>query len=213
MKRTVLTALTLSMLIPVAAASAQSCLGLPGLVRRPTNLLVNADFTDGAKSFGARLGFGTSIAFGGVGASLRTYDNISGTGFGVGVDGGLSLVGGPTQNILFCPIASLSYGKPPSYFDYSTTEASLGLAAGATLKTSPGLDLIPFGSLSAVFDRFNFDNARGRSTSDNYAQLGLGLGFQLNQGLVLRPAFSTAIGRDGSKPVWSVGIGFPLGTR
>lgn len=212
MKRSVVTALIVSFAIPAASAGAQSCLGLPSLVRRPSNVLVNADFTNGAKSFGARYGFGSSIGFGGLGASLRTYDNVSGTGFGIGADGGLSLVGGPSQNILFCPIASLSYGKLPS--DYgSTTEGTVGLAAGATVKTSPGLDLIPFGSLSAVFDRYNYDNSNGRSSTDNYAVLGLGLGFQLAQGMVIRPAFSTALGRNGSDPVWSVGLAFPLGGR
>ncbi|MEO7963292.1 MAG: hypothetical protein ABIT38_05210, partial [Gemmatimonadaceae bacterium] len=185
------------------------------LVSRPTNLLVSADFTNGAKGLGGRVGFGSSIAFGGVGASVRNYDNSGGTGFGIGVDGGLSLVGGPTKNILFCPIASLSYGKPPSQFNYSTTEGSVGLAAGATLKTSPGLDVVPFGSLSAVFDRYSFDNNASThgSSSDNYALLTLGLGFQLAQGIMIRPTFASALGRTGSDPIYSIGIAFPLGHR
>ena len=215
MKRTVLTALALSLIVPVASASAQACLGLPGLVTRSSNLLINADFTDGAKSLGGRLGFGTSIAFGGVGASVRDYDNVDGTGFGIGVDGGLSLVGGSTQNVLFCPIAGLSYEKLPSDLDFSTTQGRIGLAAGASLKATPGLDLIPFGSLSAVFDRYSFDDDATNSGSDNdtYGLLSLGLGFQFAQGLIFRPAISAALGRDGSDPVYSIGLALPLGRR
>ena len=215
MKKSVLAALAITLLVPVASAGAQACMGLPSLATRPMNAGVNAQFTDGAKTFGARLGFGSTIAFGGIGANLQSYDDVDGTGFGVGVDGGLSILGGTERNIVFCPMATLGYTKLPSDLDFSTTDGTLGIAIGSTLNVSPGLALVPFASLAGGFTRYNFgDDVTGDpEDSDSYGLFGGGLGLQLPAGLIIRPSFTIPFGISGSEAVYGIGIAFPLGTR
>ena len=215
MKKSFLAAIAISLLVPLASARAQACMGLPSLETRPMNAGINAQFTDGAKTFGGRLGFGSSIAFGGIGANIQSYDDVDGTGFGVGVDGGLSLLGGTNRTVVFCPVASLGYTKLPSDLDYSTVDGTIGIALGTTLSAAPGFSLIPFASVSGAFTRFNFDDdfAGDDEDSESYGLLGGGLGLQLAGGLIIRPSVTIPFGLSGSDPVWGIGVAFPLGTR
>lgn len=215
MKRSFLAAAAISFVVPLAAARAQACIGLPSLETRPMNAHINAQLGDEKKTFGARLGFGSSIAFGGVSANINSYDHVDGTGFGLGFDGGLSLLAGENRTVVVCPLASLGYSKRPSDLDFSTVDGTLGVAIGTRLSGAPGLSLVPFASLAGGFTRFNFgsDVPGDPEDTDSYGLLGGGIGLQLVGGLIIRPSVTIPFGLSGADPVWGIGVAFPLGKR
>src|SRR5688572_3161669 len=85
--------------------AAQACLAMPALASHPVNLGIGAQFADGAKSYGARLGFGSPTMFGGVSAALNDYDDLDEGSTTLGFDGGLSFPVGVSRRAAMCPIA------------------------------------------------------------------------------------------------------------
>ena len=199
-------------------ADAQSCLGLGSLTAQPANATFTALFTDGAKAFDARVGFGSSIAFGGVSAQLSDYDNVGGTGKTIAVDGGLSFVTGEKRNVSVCPIASLGHTSLPdggsSSYSSSTTDGTAGLAIGARVGTASSVALIPFASLQAAYSRLSIDTpAANASSTDSYGLLSGGVSFVLSPTLLVRPLVQIPLGLDGSNPSYGIGISLGFGKR
>ncbi len=221
MKRSAIVALATTALLTSLAsrADAQACLGLNSLSVQPANATFTAIFTDGAKALDARVGFGSSIAFGGVSAQLQDYDNIDGTGKTIGVDGGLSFITGAKKNVTFCPIASLGYTSLPdggvSGYSANTTDGAAGVALGARLGTQSSVALIPFASLQAVYSRISIDTPGNGSGSDNdtYGLLSGGVSFVLTPNVLLRPVVTIPLGLDGSDPSYGIGVSFGFGKR
>lgn len=211
MQSRLLVALGALALLPLSSAAAQSCIGLPSLAVRPTNLLVDAQFGDGYNAYGARFGFGSAIAFGGVSGQLQDHDNTDGTGKAVGIDAGLSLLVGDRQTVALCPVGSLSYQSNPN--DSNQTAGTAGVAIGGTLGTDAGISLIPFASISAVYSRLNGDSPGVRDQTDTFGLLGGGLGLAFNNNIVVRPTVSVPFGIDNRDPVYGIGVAFTFGRR
>jgi hypothetical protein len=206
--------------MPVSLAHAQACLGLTSLSARPMNLTASAEFTEGAKSFSGRFGFGSSIAFGGITGQIVDYDDVDGTGKGIGADGGLTFLTGAQQNVAVCPVASLSYFQNPDYeignvsFGSNATSGSAGIALGATLNAGATMKLIPFGVLQGVYSRLSVDTDLGSdSDTDTYGMLTGGLSFVINDGFLIRPIINVPLGLDDSDPTYGIGISFAFGNR
>jgi hypothetical protein len=204
--------------LPVSSAQGQACIGLASLATRPMNLLVSAEFTDGAKAFTGRFGFGSSIAFGGIRGSIVDYDDIDGTAKVIGADGGLSFITGAQRNISFCPIVGLSYTNYPDIeilgnsYGSSSTDGEAGIALGATLDAGT-MSLIPFGSLRGVYSRFDVDVPNSDSESDTYGILSAGLSFVLSDAFLIRPIINIPLGLEGSDPSYGVGVSIGFGSR
>ena len=216
MTRHSLAALGTLILLPFLPAHAQACLGLTSLATHPTNLTASVEFTDGAKSFSARFGFGSSIAFGGLSGQIIDYDDFDGTSKGIGVDGGLSFLSGAQRNVTFCPVASLSYTSHPDLgiADFSSTDGSAGLALGATLNAGATMKVIPFGVLQGVYSRFSYDSdVASGSDSDTYGILSAGLSFVLTDAFLVRPIANFPLGLEGADPTYGVGVSFAFGRR
>lgn len=209
-----------ALLLPLAGAQAQACLGLSSLVTNPTNLTVGALFTDGAKALDARFGLGSSIAFGGVSAQLRDYDDVDGTGKGIAIDGGLSYMVGAQKNVAVCPVGTLGYVNYPDIevlgdsYGSSETYGTAGVAIGAELGTSSSMKLIPFAALQAAYSRFTVDIAGGtESDSETFGLLSGGLSFVLTPTVLLRPHISLPFGVENADPTYGVAISFAFGRR
>jgi hypothetical protein len=217
-KRYLLVAFGSLLALPVSSADGQACIGLASLATRPMNLLVGAEFTDGAKAFNARFGFGSSIAFGGIRGAIVDYDDIDGTAKVIGADGGLSFITGAQRNISWCPIAGLSYTNYPDIeilgesYGSSSTEGEAGIALGATLDAGT-MSLIPFGSLRGVYSRFDVDVANSDSESETYGIFSAGLSFVLSDAVLIRPIINIPLGLEGADPSYGVGISFAFGSR
>jgi hypothetical protein len=211
MKR-VYAALALLALAPFGAAQAQACLGLNPHTLAPMNLTVGAQFTDGAKFYDARFGFGSSIAFGGIRGGLLDSDGSDGTAKLIGADGGLSFITGQSRNILVCPIAGLDYTMLPEAgpLDPSTTEGSLGLAIGATITTGT-LRLIPFASAKAIYVRR--DDIPFLEDSETFGELAGGLSFAFSDQLLIRPMILVPLGLEGADPRFGVALSLGFGSR
>lgn len=220
MNRSAIVALATTALLTSLAsrADAQACLGLNSLSVQPANATFTGIFTDGAKALDARVGFGSSIAFGGVSAQLQDYDKIDGTGKTIAVDGGLSFITGAKKNVTFCPIASLGYTSLPdggvSGYSANTTDGAAGVALGARLGTQSSVALIPFASLQAVYSRISRDTPTGSgSNNDTYGLLSGGVSFVLTPNVLLRPVVTIPLGLDGSDPSYGIGVSFGFGKR
>jgi hypothetical protein len=216
MKR-VYAALALLVLAPFGAAQAQACLGLNPHTLAPMNLTVGAQFTDGAKFYDARFGFGSSIAFGGIRGGLIDGDNTDGTAKLIGVDGGLSFITGQSRNVVVCPIVSLDYTTFPdlglSGYDASSTDGGIGLAVGATMNTGT-LRLIPFGSVKLVYSRLDVDTPLGDdSDSETFGELAGGLSFAFSDQLLIRPMILVPLGLEGADPRFGVALSLGFGSR
>lgn len=217
MHRNLIIGLAAAALIPVAGASAQSCLGLQPLTTRPTNLTVTGQFADGAKSFDGRFGFGSSIAFAGVTGQVVSYDGIDGTGKGVFADAGLSYNVGESGNVSVCPVGTLGYVWNPdggTNLKSNTTVGQAGLAIGANIGSSSTIRLIPFGSAQLRYSRFDTDLPGGSnlSDSDTIGLIGGGLGIAFSDAVSVRPSVTIPL-KDGYDTTWGIGISFALGGR
>lgn len=222
MKRYLLAAIGTLLLVPVSVAQAQACMGMTSMAAMPMNLLVGAEFTDGAKSWNARFGFGSSIMFGGVSGSITDFDGADGTAKTIGADGGLSYVAGPSRNILVCPIANLSYTMNPDIeilgdsYGSSVTSGGAGLAVGATVRAGATMSLIPFAALQAVYSRLDIDDLPGIETdadSETYGILSGGLSFVLTEMVLIRPIINIPLGLDNADPSYGIGVAFSFGGR
>lgn len=214
MHRHLITGLVAAALIPVAGASAQSCLGLQSLTTHPTNLTVTGQFTDGAKSLDGRFGFGSSIAFAGVTGQLVSYDGLDGTGKGIFGDVGLSYDVGESHKVSVCPVGTLGYTWNPdggTALKSHTTVGQAGLAIGANLGSSSSMRLIPFGSLQVRYSRYSSDyNGVSASSNDTVGLLGGGLGIVLTDAVSVRPSVTIPL-KDGYKTTFGIGLSFALG--
>lgn len=221
MKQLAFVAVAATALLTVFAprAEAQACLGLGSLTAQPTNATFTALFTDGAKALDARVGFGSSIAFGGVSAQLQDYDYRDGTGKSIGVDGGLSFITGASRNVSVCPIASLGYTSLPdgggAAYGASSTDGAAGVAIGARVGTQSSVALIPFASLQGVYSRFSVDGAGtgSGSSNDTYGLLSGGVSFVLSSSVLIRPVITLPLGLEGSDPSYGIGVSFGFGKR
>lgn len=216
MHRHLITALVGAALLPIAGASAQSCLGLQPLTTHPTNLTVTGQFTDGAKSLDGRFGFGSSIAFAGIAGQIVSYDNFDGTGKGIFGDAGLSYDVGERHNVSVCPVGTLGYSWNPdggTALKSHTTVGQAGLAIGANVGSSPSVRLIPFGSLQLRYSRYDSDyNGVSDSSDDTIGLLGGGLGIVLTDAVSLRPSVTIPL-KKGYKTTYGIGISFALGGK
>lgn len=213
-----LVAIVVASAVAASRADAQACLGLGSLTAQPANATFTALFTDGAKALDARVGFGSSIAFGGVSAQLSDYDYVDGTGKTIAVDGGLSFVSGAKRNVSVCPIASLGHTSFPdggqSTYNTGSTDGAAGLALGARVGTTSSLALIPFASLQAVYSRVSVSGpGADGSATDTYGVLTGGLSFVLSESLLIRPLVQIPLGLDGSNPSYGIGLSFGFGKR
>jgi hypothetical protein len=205
-----------ALLLPIAGAGAQACLGLASLASRPTNLTATALITDGAKGLDARFGFGSSIAFGGVSAQVIDFDNVDGTAKGIGIDGGLSYLAGASRNVSVCPVGTLGYTSNPDIgsTSSSTTAGTAGIAIGAAIGSTSSISFIPFGSLQAAYARYEVESGNNSgSNSDTYGLLGAGLSLVLSPSFLIRPSVSIPLGLDGSDPTYGIGLSFGFGSR
>lgn len=205
-------------LLPVAGASAQSCLGLQSLTSHPTNLTITGQFTDGAKSLDGRFGFGSSIAFAGIAGQFVSYDNLDGTGKGIFGDAGLSYDVGESHNVSICPVGTLGYTWNPdggTALKSHTTLGQAGLAIGANIRSSPSssVRLIPFGSVQLRYSRYESDyNGVNASSDDTVGLLGGGLGIAFSDAVSLRPSVTIPL-KSGYKTTFGIGLSFALGGR
>ena len=208
-------ALLLSVMIS-ARVAAQACLGLPSLASHPVNLGIGAEFADGAKAYGARLGFGSPTAFGGVSAALTDYDNLDDGSTTLGFDGGLSFPVGVSRRAAMCPIASIGYEFGPNVetglgeLEFGTLSLGAGVAFGGVAYSTEGLQILPFASAQLAYARVRaeFDD-ESDSESETFGLIDLGLGFQFSERFVVRPAFAIPLGLDDSDPVF--GLSFVIG--
>jgi hypothetical protein len=218
MKRFVLLSLAAAVLPQLAEA--QACLGLASLASAPTNVTVSALFGDGAKGIDGRFGFGSSIAFGGISASIVDFDDVDGTAKTIGGDVGLSYLVGTAKKMSFCPVGSLSYTMYPDIEFLGESSSSndvtgtAGLALGGTVSTSSAISLIPFASVRAAYTRFSVDIAgESESDSETYGLLSGGVSLALNSSVLIRPVITIPFGLDGSDPTYGIGVSFALGRR
>ena len=214
MSRHLITGLVAAALIPLAGASAQSCLGLQPLTSRPTNLTVSGQFTDGAKSLDGRFGFGSSIAFAGIAGQVVSYDNLDGTGKGIYGDAGLSYDLGDSHKVSVCPVGTLGYTWNPdggTDLKSHTTIGQAGLAIGGMVGSSPSIRLIPFGSAQLRYSRFETDYQGTKAhDTDTIGLIGGGLGIVLTDAVSVRPSVTIPL-KKGYKTSYGIGISFALG--
>ncbi len=209
-------------LLFTTTAQGQACLGLASLETRPMNVSVSARFADGVTGGGARFGFGTARAFGGVSGAMVKADGVSGTTKGASVDGGLSFNMGEKKQAMLCPVASVEYLKAPDFDDgeggtitSSATGASAGLAGGGLFNTSSSVSFIPSAAVSAAYQRVSVSDGQNSATdSETYGILSGGLSFVFSPSLLVRPFISVPFGLDGSNdPLYGVGVSFAFGKR
>ena len=196
--------------------AAQACLGLPSLATFPVNLGIGAEFADNAKSYGARVGFGSPTAFGGVAAARNDYDDVDEGSTTLAFDGGLSFPVGVSRRAAMCPIATIGYEFGPNFdtplgeLNVGTLSLAAGVGFGGVAYSTEGLQILPFASAQLAYARVSIElDDESESDSESFGLLDLGLGFQFNQRFVVRPVLTVPLGLDDSDPVF--GLSFVIG--
>ncbi len=196
--------------------AAQGCVGLPSLTTHPLNVAVGAEFTEDAKAFGGRFGFGSSTSFAGISASLAEYDGIDESAPSLGFDGGLAFPVGVSRRASVCPVASIGYEFGPNFetgfgeLELGTLSLTGGVAFGGAAYSTPGLQILPFASAQLAYARVKAELA-GESDSDSetFGLLDLGLGFLFNGQFAVRPVITIPFGLDEADPLF--GLSFVIG--
>jgi hypothetical protein len=225
--------LPVAALLTVALPSllhAQTCLGAPSYHVAPLQLGVGASFTDGSKGAGVQFGLGARQGlFMNAGLDLVSYDALDGNGVGVSGSLGYDVAVTPTPatgpapsaSVSFCPLATISYNKLPSFsdgfsnYDAHELDAGGGVALGVSVAVAPTISIIPFGTFAYYYGRATV-SASGfgsQSASDSFGSAGLGLGLLLNQRITVRPSVAFPLGIDGATPTFNFGVGFQVGSR
>ncbi len=198
------------------SAAAQACLGLPPLATHPLNFGVGAEFTDNAKSYGGRFGFGTPTAFAGISAALNDYDEVDENSTSLAFDGGLAFPVGVSRRAAVCPIASIGYEFGPSFetefgdLELGTLSLAGGVGFGGTAYSTEGLLIMPFGSAQLAYARVSAElEGESESDSETFGLLDLGLGFLFNEQFLVRPSIAIPLGLEDADPVF--GLSFVIG--
>jgi hypothetical protein len=201
--------------VPTTTA-AQVCLGLPSHATHPVNLGVGIDFAENAKTYGGRVGFGTSTAFAGVSAGLNDYDDTDEGSTSLAVDGGLTFPVGVTRRASVCPVASIGYefgpqtDTPLGEFELGTLSLTGGVAFGGTAYSTQGLQILPSAAAHLAYARITAELAgESESESETFGVLDLNLGFLFSNRFVVRPGIAIPFGLEGADPVF--GLSFVIG--
>lgn len=196
--------------------AAQVCVGMPSLSTHPMNVGVNAAFTDNAKSYGGRFGFGTSTAFAGVSAALDDYDGTDENSTSIGVDGGLAFPVGTSRRASVCPIASIGYTFGPNVqsafgdLELGTLSLNGGVAFGGSAYSTQGLQILPFASAQLGYARVKAElGGESDTDSETFGLLGLGMGFLFSDLFMVRPTIVIPAGLENADPVF--GLSFVIG--
>ena len=212
--------LTIATLVTVPlAAEAQVCNGAASFSAGPIQIAAGLGISDGSKSYGARLGAGAPTGvFASAGIVRSEYDDISGAGIGLDLQGGYAIDLTPARNIQFCPLASFDYQSGP---DVETTVGTittsahavgLGGSFGGLVPMAPTLDFVPFAGAQYVISRVSASVPGFSSTeSADYTAVDLGAGFVVNRTLTLQPSVSIPVGLDGGKATFQIAFAFNVG--
>ena len=208
------------LLMVSAVGQAQSCLGAASFAAGPVRVGAGVDFTDGAKSYGVQLAFGsTSGPFGTAGLSAVDYDDVDEGGTIVSVAGGYALPLGPSRKAQFCPSVGFDWGSGPNFdtgagvLELSFRTFSFGANLGAVATSTPTMDFVPFVGAHFVIARLTaeFDGATERERED-YGVVSLGAGFVLNRTLTIRPQLGFPVGVDEGDPSYGLAFAFNFGS-
>ena len=198
---------------------AQTCQGTASYRNGPMRVGAGLDFEDGANSYGADLGFGSTAGpFASVGLGRTEYKNVDGSGTNFGVTAGYGVDMNPTRTLQLCPLAGFVYQSGPDIdtgFGTASTSMhafALGGSIGGTIPASPTFDFVPFGA--AEFDiaqaKVSFQGS-SESSSDNYTVVTLGAGFVFNRILTIQPSVHIPMGLDGAKSSFGLVFGYNFG--
>ena len=187
-----------------STAAAQVCQGDLSFRSSSTHVGGALGVSDHTTSFGGGLMFGHARGlYGGGSLGMINYDNLNGTGLGLGGGVGYSMPLAERSPWQVCPGGTLSLGFGPSQNvagvteHFSTQTFTLGASIGRALALNKEITLLPFGSAALGHTAVHATvNGQGGTASDSYLLLGFGAGFQFSPSLVLKPALSLAAGAD-----------------
>ena len=211
---------TIAILVTVPlAAEAQVCTGAASFSAGPVQIAAGVGISDGTKSYGARLGAGAATGvFASAGIVRSEYDDVSGAGIGLELEGGYAIDLTPAKSIQFCPLASFDYQSGPDVESTAgtiTTSAhavGLGGSLGGVVPMAPTFDFVPFAGAQYVISRVSVSVPGFSSTeSAGYTAVDLGAGFVVNRTLTLQPSVSIPVGLDGGKATFQIAFAFNVG--
>ncbi len=185
-----------ALLIGPQTAGAQSCLGLPSLRETGGAVSVGANGTGPSRSLMAR----TQVAWGQTYVGVQT--GVSGFKFAslrhmvYGGDMGRVFAVGGSGATTVCPVvqARFGFGRRAGVYETGTTNASIGLALGHTMRLRGSWSLTPFAQ--AAVERAS-GNSRPSAVT---GQLSAGFGLRLNDRITLLPSYGRPV-RYGSNVI------------
>lgn len=210
-----------ALVVPVIvnAVGAQTCVGTASFSAGTARIGAGAQFTDGAKAYGASLGAGTANVFGKAGVSRTEYDDVSegATVFDASV--GASLDVNQQKTIQLCPLVGFSYQSGPDIetgfgtINLSAHTFAFGGSIGGTIPVSPGFDLVPFGGAAYQILKASGSFAgQSGSDSENYTLITVGAGFVINHIFTLQPTVNFPVGLDGGKSAYGIAFSLNFGS-
>ena len=198
--------------------NAQVCQGTAPFSAGSTRIGAAMQFTDGAKSYGGGLAFGSSNSLFGSADYVHTqFDDIDAGSNGVSLQGGYSIAMNTSRSVQLCPLVGFAYQSGPNFdTGFGTVSSSLhafafGGSIGTTVAMSPTLDFVPFGGASYEMDHFS-SSLGGVSSSgdDNTTVFQLGGGFVFNKVFTIQPSVLIPT-ESGSKPTYGISFGYNFG--
>lgn len=211
-------ALTVAVLLPGALA-AQACLGLPSFGVNHMQLAGDAQFNDGANTFGAMLTSGSQSYFAGIGVGGRSVDGADGSTLLVRGQLGSQVAVSTTGRVQACPLLSADFGFGPNDIDglgtdFTSRAFGFGVALGGVIAQNENVSLVPSVSAGYRYDAGTFDGPGGSTTvSDTYAMFGAALGLVLGESLAIRPSVLLPVGVDDAKAIFGIGVALNFGGR
>jgi hypothetical protein len=224
MRRSLVVSLALLAIVR-SPAVAQTCQGLASFSAGQMQVAGNAQFPEGAKSWGGSFSYGMpSGIYAGADVSTLSIDNDGGSSLGIGAHAGYQMKLGRASKISLCPVARLAMGMGPdaeegnSSVDNSQTDAHFGLALGTEMGATQQLRILPTAGLGLQYTKFKTEiTGPGASTieaSETYGLARLGVGFVFNQQISVRPTIDIPVASDLiSDPTFGLTVGYNFGNK
>jgi len=202
------------------ATSAQVCQGTAPFSAGSDRVGAGMQFTDGAKSYGGGLAFGSSNSlWAGATGSRTQFDGVDAGATSMSVEGGYSIAMNTERTVQLCPLVGFAYQSGPDFdTGFGTVNSSarafaFGGTIGTTVPMSPTFDFVPFGGATYELDHVTGSfNGLSSSGDQNYTNITLGAGFVFNKTLTIQPSVSIPAGLDGAKPTYGISFAFNFGT-
>jgi hypothetical protein len=199
-----------------ATAEAQICAGTAPFTAGKMRVGVGAEFlNDVSTTYGGEFAWGhQSGAFLGGSLGRVAIDNTDLNALRYGANGGYEMRFESMPKLRLCPVASFGYMNGPDQgtTTSSTTDYTLGAAAGTVMSASDNVAIVPSLGLGWRNVSLKVEDPTGSlDVSDDWFEARLAAGIVFNRAFTIAPVVNIPLNQDGADPRYGFAASYNFG--